>query len=43
MGDREEKDKTLAIRVKGNNKIETVKINDFVSKLKKEIDEKKII
>lgn len=40
VGDKEEKEKTIAIRSKGNNKIETVKIGDFIEKVKKEISER---
>jgi len=41
VGDKEEKEKTLAVRVRGNSKIESFKIEDFVKNLKKEIDERK--
>ncbi len=41
VGDKEEKDKNLAVRVKGNQKIETMKIDKFIEKVKKEIEEKK--
>ncbi|MBI5803326.1 threonine--tRNA ligase [Candidatus Pacearchaeota archaeon] len=41
IGDKEEKEKTLAIRVKGNSKIQTSKLNDFSESLKKEITERK--
>lgn len=41
VGDKEEKEKTLAIRVKGNNKIETMKIEEFVKKIKEEISDRK--
>ncbi len=37
-GDKEEKEKTLAVRVKGNSKIETIKIEEFIKKIKKEIE-----
>jgi len=40
-GDREEKDKTLAVRVKGSQKIETMKIEEFIKKIGKEISERK--
>ena len=40
IGDKEEKDKKLAVRVKGNNKIESLKIDSLVEKLKKEIENK---
>jgi threonyl-tRNA synthetase len=38
IGDKEEKEKTLAVRSKGNQKIESVKIDAFISKLKNEIE-----
>lgn len=41
VGDKEEKDKSLAVRVRGNKKIETFKLDNFVSKLKEEILERK--
>ena len=41
VGDKEEKEKSIAVRVKGNSKIEIIKLNDFVSKLKREIQERK--
>jgi len=41
VGDREEKEKTLAVRVRGNNKIETIKVDDFIKKLKEEINDRK--
>jgi len=37
VGDKEEKDKNLAIRVKGSNKIESLKAAEFIKKLKEEI------
>ena len=40
VGDKEEKEKSLAVRIKGNSKIEKIKLDGFVSKLKREIDEK---
>jgi len=40
VGDREEKEKSLAVRIKGNKKIEKMKIKDFVWKLEKEIGER---
>ncbi|MFA5953183.1 MAG: threonine--tRNA ligase [Candidatus Pacearchaeota archaeon] len=40
VGDKEEKENTLAVRVKGSNKIEVFKLNDFVKKLKKEIEDR---
>ena len=41
VGDKEEKEKTLAVRVRGNNKIQTIKIDDFIEKVKKEIEERR--
>jgi threonyl-tRNA synthetase len=40
VGDREEKEETLAIRSKGNSKIENIKLDAFIKKLKKEISER---
>jgi len=42
IGDREEKENTLAVRIKGNKKIQEMKIQDFIKKIKKEIEEKTI-
>ena len=39
-GDREEKEKTIAVRSKGNKKIESMSVDDFISKVKKEIEER---
>ena len=41
VGDKEEKEKTLAVRVKGNSKIQTMKLDDFEEKLEEEIEERK--
>ncbi|MBS3070763.1 threonine--tRNA ligase [Candidatus Pacearchaeota archaeon] len=41
VGDKEEKEKNLAVRVKGDNKIQTLNINDFTMTLKEEIENKK--
>ncbi len=41
VGDKEEKEKTIAVRVKGNSKIQSLKVDAFVEKLKKEISERK--
>ncbi|VVB82290.1 Threonine--tRNA ligase [uncultured archaeon] len=38
LGDREEKEKNLAVRIRGNSKIETFKIDGFIRKLKEEIE-----
>jgi threonyl-tRNA synthetase len=40
-GDREEKEGTLAIRSRGSDKIDSVKVNDFIKKLKEEIEERR--
>ncbi|MDD5012368.1 MAG: threonine--tRNA ligase [Candidatus Nanoarchaeia archaeon] len=37
VGDKEEKEKTLAVRIRGSNKIQTIKADDFIEKVKKEI------
>ncbi len=41
LGDKEEKEETLAVRVKGDKKIQKVKLEDFIENLKKEIVERK--
>ena len=38
VGGKEEKDKSLAVRIKGNKKIESMKIDDFIEKVRKEIE-----
>lgn len=40
VGDREEKEKSLAVRIRGNKKIETFGVDEFVEKIKKEIEER---
>ncbi len=40
VGDKEEKAGTVAVRVRGEKKIKSVKVKDFVKSLKMEIDEK---
>jgi len=40
LGDKEEKDNTLAVRNKGNNKIKTYKLEEFVKSLKEEIEKR---
>jgi len=37
VGDREEKEKTIAIREKGNSKIKSMKVDEFIKELSKEI------
>ncbi len=41
IGNKEEKEKILAVRIRGSKKIKSITMNDFIEKLKKEIDEKK--
>jgi len=41
LGDREEKEKNLAVRIRGNKKIENFSIDEFCIRLKKEIEERK--
>ena len=41
VGDKEEKEENLAVRIKGDKKIQTIKVDDFIKQLKKEIEEKK--
>ena len=41
LGDKEESSNSLAIRVKGNKKIQSLKTNAFVTQLKEEIRERK--
>jgi len=38
VGDKEEKENNLAVRVRGSKEIQTFSLDEFVSKLKKEID-----
>ncbi|MCA9488212.1 MAG: threonine--tRNA ligase [Nanoarchaeota archaeon] len=40
VGDKEEKEDSLAVRVKGNSKIQSFKIDEFVKNLRKEIEER---
>ena len=40
-GDKEEKEKTIAVRVKGSQNIESMKIEEFIKKIVKEIAERK--
>jgi threonyl-tRNA synthetase len=40
VGDKEEKNNTLAVRSKGNSKIEDIELEHFISKIKKEISER---
>ena len=40
VGDKEEKENSLAVRTRGDRKIESVSINSFINKLKKEIEER---
>jgi len=41
IGDKEEKKKTLAVRIRGDKKIKSVKLDSFVKELGKEIQERK--
>ena len=41
VGDKEEKQKSVAVRIRGDKKIKHVKLNSFIKSLQKEIDEKK--
>ena len=41
IGNKEEKEETLAVREKGSNKIKSIKIDDFAKQLKEEIEERK--
>ena len=38
IGDNEEKNKTLAVRIRGDSKIKNFRIDEFVEMFKKEID-----
>ncbi len=40
VGDREEKESSLAVRIRGDKKIENFKVEEFVEKLRKEIEER---
>jgi len=40
VGDKEEKGKTLAVRIRGDKKIKSFKLDSFVKELKREIEEK---
>jgi threonyl-tRNA synthetase len=40
VGDKEQKNKTLAVRIRGDKKIKTMRIDAFVKSLKKEIEER---
>jgi threonyl-tRNA synthetase len=40
VGDREEKEKSVAVRIRGNKKIQNFKIDNFEEKLRKEIEER---
>ncbi|MFZ1970635.1 MAG: threonine--tRNA ligase [Candidatus Nanoarchaeia archaeon] len=41
VGDKEEKDKTIAARIRGDSKIQNFKIGDFISRTEEEIKERK--
>jgi len=40
VGDKEEKEKSLAVRVRGSNKIQNFGLDEFISKIKKEIEDR---
>jgi len=40
VGDKEEKSEELAVRIRGNKKIKSFKISEFIEKIKKEIEQK---
>jgi len=40
IGDREEKESKVAVRIKGNKKIESMSVDEFIDKLRNDIDEK---
>ncbi len=40
VGDREEKEKSVAVRTRGNKKIESMELNKFILSLKREIEDK---
>jgi len=42
LGDREQNEKNLAVRIRGNKKIQIFNLEDFIEKLKDEISERKI-
>ena len=41
IGDKEEKDNKVAVRIRGNKKIQSIAIEKFINKLRKEINERK--
>lgn len=41
VGDKEEKDKTLALRIRGDSKIVNFKIEEFINKVKEEVENRK--
>ena len=41
VGDKEEKEKTLAVRIRGDSKIVSLKTDDFIRKIKEEIKNRK--
>jgi len=40
VGEKEEKDKSVAVRIRGNKKIKNVKVENFIKELKREIEER---
>ena len=41
VGDKEEKDKTLALRIRGDSKIANFKTEEFINKVKEEVENRK--
>lgn len=41
VGEKEEKDGSVALRIRGDKKIKRMKVSEFAKSLKKEIDERK--
>jgi len=41
IGDREEKDGTVSVRIRGDKKLKTMKVDEFVEMIKEEIKERK--
>ena len=40
VGDKEEKENTLAVRIRGDRKIKVMKVSDFITKLLEDIEKK---
>ena len=41
LGDKEEKEKNMAVRARGNKKIQKFSVDEFAKKLKEEIEERR--